>query len=84
MRYGAVPKTATDDRHCMPSIKDMKARLKDQKNLTEDFIELTRKVDMNWELRQQTIGSMYLEIRAIKEEIHRLKQLKKTKVKKGK
>ena len=84
MRYGNIPTTAVEDRDCMPTMRTMKARLKEQKNLIEDFIELTRKVDMNWELRQQTIGSMYLEIRAIKEDIHRLKQRKKLKVKKGK
>jgi len=83
MRYGNIPTTAAET-HCIPTMSNLKTSLKRQKEVMEDFVQFTKQVDMNWELRQQTIGSMYLEIRAIKEEIHRLKQRKKLKVKKGK
>ena len=74
MKYRQL--TTAAEAPCMPTMSNLKARLKIQKTVMEDFIRLTTHVDMPWELRQQTIGNIYMDIRSIKEEIYRLKQHK--------
>ena len=82
MRYG-INQPITEAA-CVPTMKTLKMRLKQQEDAMEDFIQITAIVDMSWESRQQTIGNIYMNIRDSKAEIHKLKQRKTLKVKKGK
>jgi len=49
--------------------KDLKKRIKQREMILEDFIEMTRIIDMPWEARQQTVGNLYMDIRDMKNKL---------------
>ena len=63
-RY-TVETTAT----CVETKKHLKESIKKEKTKLKDFIELSNHVDMNWEHRYQTIGSIYLNIVNMKDRL---------------
>ena len=65
---------STEAMNCRPTKKMLKLRLKETKQTMEDFLNLTRKVDMNWESRQAIVGQLYLEMRDFKLQIKDFKK----------
>ena len=51
---------------CVETTKMLKKRIKQRGAILEDFIEISKVIDMPWEAKQQTIGNLYMEIREMK------------------
>ena len=64
-RYG-IQSTAEN---CVETKKDLKKRIKVEKEKLKDFFDITAYIDMPWEARQQTIGSMYINILDMKKRL---------------
>ena len=47
---------------CVETKKDLKKRIKRQKKVLNDFLELTPYLDMDWKEKQAVIGNLYVEI----------------------
>ena len=62
---------------CMDTKKNLKARLKIEKMKMRDFIGLSRNMDMPWEARYTAIGQLCLQIRELKQQLKRTKNVKK-------
>jgi len=64
MSYGNVTSA-----ECRETKKVLKSRISKEKQKLKDFFELTEYIDMSWEARQQTIGSMYVNILGMKKRL---------------
>ena len=51
---------------CVETQKDLKKRLKNRKMVLEDFIDMTKVIDIDWKEKQVVIGGLYLEIKDMK------------------
>ena len=58
-RYGRVGETRES---CVETKKHLKNEIKREKKKLRDFMDVTDRIDMSWEARQQTVGSMYIQI----------------------
>ena len=65
-RYGI---NSVGPESCIETPKDLKKRIKQREMILEDFIEMTRIIDMPWEARQQTVGNLYMDIRDMKKRL---------------
>ena len=61
-RYG---ETSTI-RECVESQKDLKQRIKTRKKIFNDFIEMSKFIEMDWKEKNATIGYLYMEIKNLK------------------
>jgi len=61
-RYG---ETSTI-RECVESQKDLKQRIKTRKKIFNDFIEMSKFIEMDWKEKNATIGYLYMEIKNMK------------------
>ena len=74
MGYGLS--NATD---CRETKAGLKASIKERKRAMEEFISLTNRLDMNWEARAQTVGSIAMDIRSMKIRLRSLKRKRNVK-----
>ena len=65
-RYG---ESSAISEACVETKKDLKKRIKQREIILEDFIEMIKIIDMPWEARQQAIGTLYTEIRDMKNKL---------------
>lgn len=63
-RYGN-----TVSESCVETKKHLKQSLKDEKKKLKDFFAMTAYIDMPWEARQQTIGSICVNILEMKKRL---------------
>lgn len=61
---------------CGPSMRDLKARLKQNKIKMEDFITVTGHVDMDYNERNKCIGNLYMDRLYIKKDMMELRRKK--------
>ncbi len=51
---------------CVETPKMLKKRIKMRETVLEDFIEISKVIDMDWKEKHAAIGTLYLEIRDMK------------------
>ncbi len=61
-KYG----TPTMAENCVETKKHLKQSIKREKRKLKDFIDISENMDMPWELKQQAVGSLYIQINNMK------------------